>query len=44
MGENVKEYSTVWGYSIGETEPRLSIFEYPGYDFETTDEITNYEV
>jgi len=44
MGENVKEYASVWGYSIGETEPRLSIFEYPGYDFKTTDEITNFEV
>jgi lysine 2,3-aminomutase len=44
MGENIKEYATVWGYSIGETEPRLSIFEYPDYDFTITGELTNFEI
>ena len=41
MGERVAEYGDVWGYSIGETEPRLAVYEYPGYDFEVTEEITN---
>jgi len=41
MGEDTKEYKNVWGYSIGETEPRTSIFEYPGYDFSITDKLTN---
>lgn len=44
MGENPKEYKSVWGYSIGETEPRLSIFEYPEYDFRITEELTNLEI
>ncbi len=44
MGENIEEYRSVWGYSIGETEPRTSIFEYPEYDFEVTGDITNFEI
>ncbi len=44
MGENVKEYENVWGYSIGETEPRLSIFEYPELGYKITDRMTNLEI
>jgi len=44
MGEDIKEYESVWGYSIGETEPRMPVFEYPEYDFQLTDEITNLEI
>ena len=44
MGEDPHEYKDVWGYSIGETEPRATIFEYPGYDFEVTKEMTNLEI
>ncbi len=29
MGEDPDEYKTIWGYSIGETEPRFPAFEYP---------------
>ncbi len=42
MGENTKDYESIWGYSIGETEPRTSIYEYPEFDYELTKEITNY--
>ncbi len=42
MGEDPKEYLSIWGYSIGETEPRMSIYEYPEFDFQLTDELTNY--
>jgi lysine 2,3-aminomutase len=42
MGEDKKEYQSIWGYSIGETEPRFSLYEYPDFDFELTHEITNY--
>ncbi len=42
MGEDKKEYATIWGYSMGETEPRMSIYEYPEFDFKLTSEITNY--
>jgi len=44
MGEDVDEYKDVWGYSIGETEPRASIFEYPEYEFPLTKEMTNLEI
>ncbi len=44
MGEEVKEYESIWGYSIGETEPRMPIFEYPSFAFETTNRMTNLEV
>ena len=44
IGENVSEYSGLFGYSIGETEPRMPIYEYPDFEFEVTDEMTNLEV
>ena len=40
-GENVNEYETLFGYSIGETESRMKIYEYPEYDYELTDELSN---
>jgi lysine 2,3-aminomutase len=42
MGEDKKEYESIWGYSIGETEPRAAIYEYPPYDFKLTPNITNF--
>lgn len=44
MGENPGEYKNVWGYSIGESENRSPVFEYPSYDFEITNELTNLEI
>ncbi|MFQ5449972.1 MAG: KamA family radical SAM protein [Nitrospinaceae bacterium] len=44
IGEDIQEYESIWGYSIGETEPRMPIYEYPGYDFKITDDITNLEI
>jgi len=41
MGEDIADYESIWGYSIGETEPRMSLFEYPEYDYKLTDEVTN---
>jgi lysine 2,3-aminomutase len=41
MGEDINDYESIWGYSIGETEPRMSLFEYPEYDYKLTDEYTN---
>ncbi len=43
MGENPNDYKLVYGYSIGETEPRMSIYEYPEYDFKVTDKFTNLD-
>jgi lysine 2,3-aminomutase len=44
MGEDVSEYEDVYGYSIGQSEPRMPLYEYPGYDYEVTDEVTNLEL
>lgn len=44
IGENINEYESIWGYSIGETEPRLSVYEYPEYEFEVAEEMTNLEI
>ncbi len=41
MGEDISEYESIWGYSIGETEPRMPIYQYPEYDFKITGEFTN---
>jgi len=44
MGENPEDYKGLYGYSIGQTEPRMTMYEYPGYEFEITDELTNLEI
>jgi lysine 2,3-aminomutase len=44
IGEDISEYDGIWGYSLGETEPRTPIYEYPGYDFDVTDELTHLEL
>ncbi|MFN2379179.1 MAG: KamA family radical SAM protein [Bacteroidales bacterium] len=44
MGEDITEYKDIWGYSIGETEARPPVFEYPEYDFEITPKMTNLKV
>jgi lysine 2,3-aminomutase len=44
MGEDVSEYETLWGYSLGETEERMPIYEYPGYDFTVTEYLSNFSM
>jgi lysine 2,3-aminomutase len=44
MGENTDEYQTLYGYSIGATEKRFPLYSYPDYDFDNTDEMTNFEM
>lgn len=41
IGEDPEEYEGLYGYSIGETEPRIPIYEYPDYDFHVTEEYSN---
>lgn len=41
MGEDISEYEGIFGYSIGQTETRMPIYEYPEYDFTVTNELTN---
>ncbi len=44
MGEDLTEYNDVYGYSIGETEFRIPVYEYPKYEFEITEEMSNLEI
>ncbi len=44
IGEVPEEYKTLWGYSMGETEERMPIYEYPEYEFNVTNELTNFEM
>jgi lysine 2,3-aminomutase len=41
IGENIEDYQSIWGYSIGETEPRMPLYEYPDYAFAISQEMTN---
>ena len=43
-GENIDEYVSIFGFSIGETEERHSVFEYPEYNFDICEEMTNIEI
>lgn len=29
MGENIDDYSSIWWYNVGQTEPRFTLYEYP---------------
>jgi len=44
IGEDPSDYESIWGYSIGETEQRISLYEYPDYEFDVTDAFTNFEM
>jgi lysine 2,3-aminomutase len=44
IGENKSEYTGVYGYSIGETEARMSVYEYPDPGISITKELTNLEI
>lgn len=44
LGEKLEEYKDVYGYSLGETIRRVPIYEYPDYEFDTTEAYTNLEV
>ena len=44
MGGNPDEYKGLYGYSIGVTDPRMPIYDYPDYNYPVTDKITNLDV
>jgi lysine 2,3-aminomutase len=44
MGEDRSDYMNLYGYSMGETEPRMPIYEYPEYDFAITDKFTHCQI
>ncbi len=44
MGEDPDDYRNLWGYSMGETEERMPLYEYPAYNFSVTDELSNFKL
>ena len=44
IGEDISEYSGLYGYSIGETEARMPIYDYPEFDFKVVDHMTNFQI
>ena len=44
LGEDVAEYEDLWGYSLGVTEPRSPLFEYPESGDDVSEELTNFEL
>ncbi|MFC2115493.1 KamA family radical SAM protein [Bacteroidota bacterium] len=44
MGENPEEYAGLYGYSVGQTERRVPLFDYPEYSYKLTEEFSNLEI
>lgn len=44
MGEEREDYDGLYGYSLGQTEHRIPVYDYPDYAFQTTGTMTNLEV
>lgn len=44
IGEVREDYEGLFGYSLGQTEKRIPIYEYPEYEYEIKNEFTNLEV
>ena len=44
IGEDTEEYGAIYGYSMGQTEKRMPLFEYPPFDFSVTERITNLDL
>ncbi len=43
MGQNIREYQSVWGYSLSETESLSAVYLYPEYDFKVTERFTHLQ-
>jgi lysine 2,3-aminomutase len=44
MGQNIRDYQTIWGYSMNKTEPRSPVYLYPEYRFKITGRYTHLQV
>jgi lysine 2,3-aminomutase len=43
LGENMDDYEGLFGYSLGQTEKRIPIYDYPEYDFTVSGEYSNLD-
>ena len=41
-GEDLTEYTSIWGYSLSQTEDRSEIYQYSEYKYKVTDAFTNF--
>ena len=44
LGEDIEDYSSIWVYTEGETEPRFSLYEYPEFPFQTSKKMSNLQI
>lgn len=44
LGEEREDYGGLYGYSLGQTEHRIPVYDYPEYSFQTTTSMSNLEV
>lgn len=44
LGEDISDYDSLWGFSMGETESMKPVFWYPEFDFKVTEEFTNLQL
>ena len=44
LGEDIADYESLWGYSMGETESMMPVFYYPEFDFKLTEVFTNIKI
>jgi lysine 2,3-aminomutase len=44
MGEDRMDYDGLYGYSLGQTEHRVPVYDYPEPEFQMSEEMTNLEI
>jgi len=44
LGESPDDYEGLFGYSLGQTEKRIPIYDYPEYDFKVSKEFSNLDL
>ncbi|MBN1953156.1 MAG: KamA family protein [Bacteroidales bacterium] len=44
IGEDISEYEGLYGYTFGQTEKRIPIYDYPEFEYELTKAYSNLEV
>jgi len=44
LGEDPEEYAGLYGYSVGQTESRVPVYEYPEYTYAPSKEYSNLEI
>ena len=44
LGELREDYTGLYGYSLGQTEPRIPVYDYPEYNYQPTVSMTNLDI